>query len=299
MRVLRMVAGVLTLLLALPVLAAGALGWWTMQHRSPDGAFHATITPIDSPSRVLVVPDLDAILRRDAPIARADRTTLRLATPGFLGVAEPADVAAYLARSDYTAVEGLSLGRGPLPVSTRHVITTGGEPLSKPQDQDFWVRQGADELRWTPAVDRDHQVALVIIAPEGSGPISLQASVSAGWLDSTTWGLLILGPVMLLLGLAALAWPARPREIVYVMDPAMAASSLPAFATGRTVIHVPAQPTAPPVPPSALPAASAPGTEQESPPGMPWPPTESAPTEAARELPMPLAGAHLHLMKRP
>jgi hypothetical protein len=297
MRVLRMMTGVLTLLLALPVIAAGALGWWTMQHRSPDGAFHATITAIEATGGVLVVPDLDAILRRDAPIARAERTTLRLVTPGFLGIAEPGDVAAYLARADYTAVEGLSLGRGPLPVRTRH-ITTGGEPLSKPQDQDFWVRRGEGELRWTPAMDRDHQAALVIVAPEGSGPVSLRASVSAGWLDSTTWGLLILGPVLLLLGLAALAWPARPREIVYVMDPAMAASSLPAFASGRTVVHVPTQPTAlTAAPPAAeaAPAASAP----EGPPAMPWPPTGSAPTEAPRDLPMPLAGAHLHLMKRP
>lgn len=296
MRVLRMVTGVLTLLLALPVIAAGAVGWWTMQHRSPDGAFHATITPIDAPGRVLVVPDVDAILRRDAPIARADRTTLRLATPGFLGIADPADVAAYLARADYTAVEGLSLGRGPLPVRTRH-ITTGDETLSPPQDQDFWVRRGEGELRWTPAVDRDHQVALVIIAPEGTGPISLRASVTAGWLDSTTWGLLILGPVLMLLGLAALAWPARPREIVYVMDSETAASSLPAFASGRTVIHVPAQPTALPV---AAPAPDpVPSQVPAGPPGMPWPPNESAPTEPARDLPMPLAGAHLHLMKRP
>ena len=287
MRVLRMVAGVLTLLLALPVLAAGALGWWTMQHRSPDGSFHATITPIDTPSRVLVVADLDAILRRDAPIARADRTTLRLGTPGFLGIAEPADVAAYLARADYTAVEGLSLGRGPLPVRTRHVFATDGEPLSPPQDQDFWVRQGAGELRWTPAADRDHQVSLVIVAPEGTGPVSLRAAVSAGWLDSTTWGLLILGPVMLLLGLAALAWPSRPREIVYVMDPAIAASSLPDLVTGRTVIHVPAQPAALPSPPTGLP------------PEMPWPPTQATPTEPGRDLPMPVAGAHLHLMNHP
>jgi hypothetical protein len=294
MRVLRAVAGILTLLLALPVLVAGVLGWWTMQHRSPDGAFHATITPVDAPSRVLVVPDVDALLRRDAPIARADRTTLRLATPGFLGLADPADVAAYLARTDYTVVEGLSLGRGPLPVRARHITVAGGEALSHPQDQDFWVRRGEGELIWTPAVDREQQVALVIVAPAGSEPVSLSASVSAGWLASTTWGLLILGPVLTLLGLAALAWPARPREIVYIMDPAVAASSLPALGLGRTVIHVPTQH-------SALPAASPePDVPADSPPAMPWPPTDSAtPTEPPRDLPMPLAGAHLHLMKQP
>jgi hypothetical protein len=297
MRVLRMVAGILTLLLALPVLAAGILGWWTMQHRSPDGAFHATITSIDAPNRVLVVPDLDALLRRDAPIARAERTTLRLSTPGFIGIAHPADVAAYLAGTGYTAVDGLSLGRGPLPVRARNITAAGGEQLSKPQDQDFWVRGGEGELVWTPAVDREQELALVIVAPEGSGPISLNASVTAGWLASTTWGLLILGPVLLLLGLAMLAWPARPREIVYIMDPAVAASSLPALASGRTVIHVPTQP-------SALPAAQPPAEpvspQVEETPEMPWPPSESGvATEPPRDLPMPMAGAHLHLMKQP
>jgi hypothetical protein len=198
---------------------------------------------------------------------------MRPAAPGFIGIAHPADVAAYLARADYTAVEGVSLGRGPLPVRTRH-ITASGEQLSKPQDQDFWVRRGEGELSWTPDLDRDHQVALVIVAPPGSEPVSLTASVSAGWLDSTTWGLLILGPVLTLLGLATLAWPTRRREIVYVMEP-------------QVTVTVPAQPS----PPAALPAA---------PPQWAWPPTESdGSTEAPRDLPMPLAGSHLHLVKRP
>lgn len=282
MRVLRVVAGVVSLLLALPVLAAGILGWWTMQHRSPDGAFHAAIAPIDAPGRVVVVPDLDAILRRDAPIARADRTALRLATPGFIGIARPADVAAYLARADYTAVEGVSLGRGSLQVRMRHISTGDEQPL-KPQDQDFWVRRGEGELVWTPSVDRDQQVALVIVAPAGEDPIHLTASVSAGWLASTTWGLLILGPVLTLLGLTALAWPARRREIVYIMgDGTVAATSLVGRVSGHAVIQLPSQ--------SQVPDAA---------PDMPWPPIDSvASTEPPRDLPMPLAGDHRHLIKK-
>ncbi|HEX6681647.1 MAG TPA: hypothetical protein VF062_02585 [Candidatus Limnocylindrales bacterium] len=289
MRVLRVVAGITVLLLALPVLAAGAVAWWAMQHRSPDGAFHASMMSIDAPGRVLVVADVDAILRRDAPIARADKTTLRLSSPGFIGMAEPGDVAAYLARVDYTAVEGVSLARGPLPVRTRNV-TANGDQLSNPQEQDFWVRGGAGELSWTPSVDRGRQLALVIVAPAGPEPVRLNVSVTAGWLGSTTWGLLILGPVLLLLGFAALAWPQRPREIIYVMDgSAASAAALPALASGRTVVHVPPQQqqSAAPVPP---------------PPPVPqlaWPPTEPLDdTHAPRELPMPVAGVHPHLTNR-
>jgi hypothetical protein len=219
MRVLRVFAGILTLLLALPVLVAGGLSWWAMQHRSPDGAFRASVTPVEAPGRVLVVPDIDAILRRDAPIARAEKTTLRLSANGFIGMAEPADVAAFLAGSGYTTLHGITLGRGPLPTRTSNV---NGSPVTDPQNQDFWVRSGSGQLTWTPAVDRGQRLALVVVAATGDEPIRVAAAVTAGWLNSTTWGLLILGPVMLLLGFAALAWPQRPREIVYVMDrPAM------------------------------------------------------------------------------
>jgi len=294
MRVLRVVA----LLLALPILAAGILGWWTMRHRSPDGTFHATITPIDVPGRVLVVPDLDAILSRDAPIVRADRTTLRLATPGFIGIAAPTDVAAYLAGAGYTAVEGLSLGRGPLPVRVRHITAASGEALGKPQDQDFWVRRGEGELAWTPAVDREHRLALVIVAPPGSEPVALTASVTAGWLDSTTWGLLIVGPMLMLLGLAPLAWPARPSSIHVPAQPCVLSATQSGRADEPPGLPWPPTESVKATEPPGLPWPPTESVKATEPPGLPWPPTESVKaTEPPRDLPMPFAGGHPHLME--
>ncbi len=238
MRVLRITAGILTLLVALPILAAGAVAWWAMQHRSPDGAFRASLMPIDSPYRVVVVPDVDALLRRDAPIARAKQTSLELnaGEGAFVAMAAPADLAAFLTGVSYTELTGARLGRGPLTVTTRHVVSAG-ETIPNPQ-QPFWVRQSSSTLKWTPTADRDRQLALIVIAP--STTVELSVAVTAAWLNNTTWGLLILGPVLLLLGFATLAWPQRPREIVYVMNTPVAADfGLPRPAVPFAPGHVP------------------------------------------------------------
>lgn len=323
MRVLRVGVGILTLLLAIPVLVAGGVAWWVMQHRSPDGAFHAELAGIVAPSRVIVVPDIDAVLRRDAPIARADHTVLRIRTDGFIGMADPGDVAAYLAGAGYTEVREVSLGRGALPVGIQHV-TGSGRALADPEEQSFWYRSNLGELAWSPSLDRDQQVALVIVAPRadpgqaappaqpgdgeaapagarpGSGatePVRISVDLTAGWLNSTTWGLLILGPVLLLLGLAALAWPQRPREIVYVMDSAAAVQA-----------GLPQPPALPATvnPPYQSPRSYSPPVQAAAPPAeLGWPPPEpTATTDPPRgveddgpspDLPMPIAGVHLHL----
>ncbi|GIH06985.1 hypothetical protein Rhe02_50520 [Rhizocola hellebori] len=366
MRVLRVVLGILTLLLATPVLVAGAVGWWTMQHRSPDGAFKADLAPLSAENRVVVVPDVDAVLRRDAPFARADQTELRLTADSgsFVGMATPADLAAYLTGVNYTEISGVSLGRGPLAIQTRAIAApsqqptapsdqptantgdqptapsdqptanTGDQPaasgdqpaatggqLAPPSAQQFWLRAATGELRWTPTTDRDRHLALIVVAPPGDAPIRLSVALTAGWLNSTTWGLLILGPVLLLLGLAALAWPQRPREIVYVVDaptasagftlpaprslphlfrrPALPASDLPitpipapTSAAGIPVAGgapAPSAYTATPISPDAPPSLPTQFTFQPSPPFQPeltWPPAEPpTTTESAREIP--------------
>jgi hypothetical protein len=281
MRVLRVMGGMLTLLLAAPVLGAGVAAWWGMQHRSPDGAFHATLEPFEAPGEVVVIPDLDALLRRHAPFARAGQTTMSLtarhgAAPVFIGLARPGEVAGYLAGSTYTQLDEARLGRGQLPVRTSSFDGTGTAPAD-PAQQRFWLQHGTEgTLTWNPSAYRGQRLSLVIIAPPvigpdaatvapapdpsagtdpsqpGSDPLTpdplipapagsdpnqsaapvnelapaepmlVEVALNAGWLTSTTWGLLVLGPVLLLLGFAALAWPQRPREIVYVVEPGIA-----------------------------------------------------------------------------
>ncbi|GHJ45674.1 hypothetical protein Cs7R123_30160 [Catellatospora sp. TT07R-123] len=222
MRGLRWIVGILALLVAIPAAAGGVVAWWVMRHPSPDGAFHADLVPIERPDRVLVVPDLDALLRRDAPYARVGETTLRLSvssggTPAFLGVADPGRVAEYLAGVRYTEISQVQLGRGQLPVRTQRVEGQGaqGAEPADPEAQDLWQRQGIGSLSWRPGEDRGRRVALVVVLRDGTAAghaAHLDVAVHADWVRTASWGLLILGIVALTLGYVLLAWPSRPVE---------------------------------------------------------------------------------------
>jgi hypothetical protein len=228
MRVFRVLVGMVLLSVAAPALLAGAVAWYAMQHRDAGGEFRATIEAVARPGYAIVVPDFDALLRRDAPVARSGRTSMRiiaeavsagdaLKTPLFLGLAEPKDAAAFLQDSAYAEIGGVSLARGPLDARTTLIAGARAVPLGHPEDQQMWQRSGLGSLEFEPSHWRGRQVALVVLAPDGVrlDQVSLTASVRFGWLDSTTWGLLILGPVALLLAFVTLAWPTR--QVVYVV----------------------------------------------------------------------------------
>ncbi|NUR48143.1 MAG: hypothetical protein HOV71_08430, partial [Hamadaea sp.] len=223
MRVFRVLVGMVLLTVAAPALLAGAIAWYAMQHRDAAGEFRAGLEAVAHPGYAVVVPDVDALLRRDAPFARAGRTSMRITafagTPLFVGLASPSDVAALLQSSPYTSLDGISLGRGPLDVSSRVFSGTRTTPLGQLEEQPMWLRSGLGSVSYEPSEWRGRAVALVVTAPDGTslGDVSLGAAVRFGWLDSTTWGLLILGPVLLLLGFVTLAWPAR--QVVYVLAP--------------------------------------------------------------------------------
>src|SRR5262245_16025382 len=149
MRVLRVLVGVLVLLIAVPTLLVGAGAWYAMQHRDSNGDFRATLQTLTRPGYAIVVPDLDALLRRDAPFTRAGRTGLRVSVRAdrqlFLGIAAPLDVVQALGSAGYTRVDQVRLGRGPLSVHSTAVGGTGGPP-SPPAGRAIWLRAGTNEL---------------------------------------------------------------------------------------------------------------------------------------------------------
>jgi len=77
MRVLRVLLGVVAILVALPLLLGGVVLWAAMQHRADDGSFTAPLAPVHAAGYAVVVPDVDALLRREAPFVRGGQTTLR------------------------------------------------------------------------------------------------------------------------------------------------------------------------------------------------------------------------------
>jgi hypothetical protein len=97
----------------------------------------------------------------------------------------------------------------------------------------FWLAVshqvgGREVLTWSPSAMQGRDVSLVLMNANAAPRVSadLTATVNPRWLNPTTWGLLILSTVLFVLGSAALVWPRRHRDIVYVVEP----SQLPEIA---------------------------------------------------------------------
>ncbi|MFC4107540.1 hypothetical protein [Micromonospora zhanjiangensis] len=116
----------------LALVAGGAL-WTVMGHRDAAGAFSGAVERVETPGYAIVVPDLDALLRRDAALARTAHARIRVAVdgsrgPAFLGLAPADAVDGYLTGQPYARVDGLAVARGPLPVRLTQIVGSVDTP---------------------------------------------------------------------------------------------------------------------------------------------------------------------------
>ncbi|WP_238012075.1 hypothetical protein KZZ52_54410 [Dactylosporangium sp. AC04546] len=140
-RLVRAGVGALLLLIAVPLALAGGGLWMALEHRAADDTFTARLERVRSDGHAVVVPDVDALLRADAPFARGGQTTLSLSARGsggpvFIGVGPAADVTRYLDGLAQSRVTEVRLARGPLPVElTAHpgrIATVAAPPAGQP-----------------------------------------------------------------------------------------------------------------------------------------------------------------------
>ncbi|GAA3203406.1 hypothetical protein ACFO1B_07620 [Dactylosporangium siamense] len=127
-RLVRAGVGALLLLIAVPLALAGGGLWVAMEHRAADDTFTARLERLRSGGRAVVVPDIDALLRADAPFARGGQTTLNLSAVGssgplFIGLAPDTAVQRYLDGLVQARVSRVRLARGPLPVEFTEIET--------------------------------------------------------------------------------------------------------------------------------------------------------------------------------
>ncbi|MEV4277771.1 hypothetical protein [Actinoplanes xinjiangensis] len=225
MRVFRTILGMLLLTIGLPTLLGGGGLWAVMQHRDPGGAFSGELQRLTVPGYAVVIPDIDRLLRDDAPFARIGDTRIRLSAAtvdgrAFLGLAPSDEVARYLTGVPHTQIDAIDIGTGLLPVTTSRV---GGRraPTGAPVQQPFWTTSGSGQISLTPAELTDRPYSLVLMNPGGAAVlrIAVVAEVRPGWLNSGTWGLLTLGTLLVMAGVIVLVWPGRRREVVYVVEP--------------------------------------------------------------------------------
>ncbi|HEY0001407.1 MAG TPA: hypothetical protein VGB74_13190, partial [Actinoplanes sp.] len=226
MRVFRTVLGMLLLTIGLPALLVGAALWAGMQHRDPGGAFSGELQGISTPGYAFVLEDVDSLLRADAPFARIGDTQLRLNArtqdgPAFVGLAPVGEVQRYLAGVPHSTVRSVDIGTGALPVATT-VVGGSAVPAIFPGRASFWTRTDVDgSLSWSPGKVTGGPYSLVVMNPGAKAGLRLTATAELrpAWLNSSTWGLLTLGTLLVMIGLIILVWPARRREVIYVVEP--------------------------------------------------------------------------------
>src|SRR5436305_12474361 len=114
MRLVRLLLGVVAIVLAAPVTCGGIVLWALGRHGSGGGWFYATMDQVGGGGYAVIVPDVDGLLRRDAPFARGTGTGLRLRAragsgPVFVGLAPRAAVQRYLSGVGYTSITDVRL----------------------------------------------------------------------------------------------------------------------------------------------------------------------------------------------
>ncbi|MFI7487864.1 hypothetical protein ACIBXA_05720 [Micromonospora echinaurantiaca] len=241
MRVVRALLGTVLLILGIPALLAGGALWMLARHADPGGAFTARFETVQTAGHAVVIRDVDALLRAEAPFARVG-STLRLQArtadgPAFIGLAPTDEVRRWLDPVPHATVRRVALSRGPLPVRLDRAgpatdsapagippaagvaPTVGAAPA--PVGRPFWVREGIGALEWSPQELADRRLSLVVMHPDGRPDLTLRlrAELRSGWTAPATAGLLAGGVLLVTLALLLLLRPVRPREVVFVVEP--------------------------------------------------------------------------------
>ncbi|MGI5245192.1 hypothetical protein [Dactylosporangium sp. CA-139066] len=136
-RLVRAGVGALLLLIAVPLALAGGGLLLAMEHRAADDTFTARLERVRADGIAVVVPDVDALLRADAPFARGGQTTLSLSAVGaggplFIGLGEERDVQRYLEGAAQSRLTRVRLARGPLPVELTTATARREHPMVLP-----------------------------------------------------------------------------------------------------------------------------------------------------------------------
>ncbi|WP_431942242.1 hypothetical protein [Micromonospora marina] len=224
MRFVRTIAGMVLLMVGIPALLAGGGLWLVARQAGPDGGFDARFEPVRTPASVVLVTDVDALLRADLPLARTGQARLHLTArdddgPVFLGLAPADQVRGWLADVPHSTVRRVAVTRGPLPVDLDPA--TGGAGTAAPTAQSFWVREGVGSLEWSPSELSGRSLSLVVMRVDGAAGLDLRmrAELRAGWFPGLAWALLAGGTLLVFLAVVVLLRPLRPREVVFVVEP--------------------------------------------------------------------------------
>jgi hypothetical protein len=204
-RVVGIVAGSLSALLAVVLLLAGGGLLWAVDAKTDSGGYFGTATHrYATPTRALATEDIDL---GNVP---GDLGELRIRPQGdvFVGVARRADVDAYLAGVAHDEVTDVEFD--PFRLDSRR--RAGTRVPAAPASRDFWVASetGGKPLTWKA---RKGHWSVVVMNADGSPGVDVGAKVEVKvpFLHRLALGLLLGGGVLALLGGGLLAIAARSR----------------------------------------------------------------------------------------
>ena len=215
-RILLVVLGSIVALLAVGLLAAGGtLLWADRTHRDDDGFLTTPSEPFESNSYAITSEGIDlfeADTGEDWVLTEGILGDVRLTVEGtsdvFVGIAETADVDAYLDGVAHDEVRDLDFD--PFRVSYRRFL--GGAPPGPPEEQSFWAASasGAGEQTATWEAEAG-QWTIVLMNTDASRGVSadLSAGAEANFLIWLAIGLLLAGALVLACGVLLIVIGAR------------------------------------------------------------------------------------------
>jgi hypothetical protein len=218
-KVALVIVGSIVALIALALLASGAVLLWVDQtRRDEQGYFTTSARPFETVTYALVARDLD--VGTDAPswLFESGRFgTLRLSGESagtgqelFLGIGPAAAVDRYLGATEYDEVTDVDYD----PFRVEYRRHPGEAPPSPPTEQNFWVTStqggGRQAISWEVESGRWSIVAMNVDASRGvTAQISAGAKVS--FIRWVAIGLLIAGAVGLVIAAFLIYFGVRPR----------------------------------------------------------------------------------------
>ena len=214
-RIALTITGAIASLLAVALVAGGALALWGDAQKDNDGYLRTDTERFSAGTRALATHDLDVDLGDAGWIAQTDdlgkiklSAQSRDGKPLFVGIARTTDVERYLAGVPHTTVSDVEV----TPFGADYERHGGNRHPVSPEHAGIWQASsygdGKRTIEWK--ID-DGDYSIVVMNADGS--LGVDADVSAGanipFLDELGWSAIGSGAFALILGLGLIALAVR------------------------------------------------------------------------------------------
>jgi predicted ribosomally synthesized peptide with SipW-like signal peptide len=239
-RIAAIVAGGVAVVLAVGLIAGGALALWGDSKTDDQGYLSTGKDRYATSTHALATDNLDIDLDGAGWVMDRDDDLgdVRLAVessagkPVFVGIARTSDVTDYLSGSSYTSVTDVDYS--PFHASYRDHDNGGDRRPALPADQDFWAASSQGQGKQTVAWDlEDGDWSIVVMNADGSRGVDTDISAGAKVAFLGTLGWALLGGALVLLIIAGTFMylglrtprPPRAQNVTLQTSPGASASA--------------------------------------------------------------------------